>query len=208
MKQKMHIYIIILALTVLGVASNQQSTVANQELVLHYSNIEATSQQVETTISQLKNQLLELGVENIQLKNDESGKLTIRYYSDLDVESVRQTLAEKSILNLNFPQNDVPENERIPKGKDAVSYNLDIFEIQNGSDSNSGFDGCIVIKKTESDRYYDPNTFCTSSLVYRQGKEKSKKAALKIWSDFEISIKKISFAIPEVRAGPTKFFNS
>lgn len=202
MKQKMHLYLIILALTVLGVASQQQTTVANQELVLHFTHIEASSQEAEHTITQLQDQLLELGVKNIQVKNDERGKLIIRYYSDLDVSSIRQTLVEESILNLNFPENDFPLNENLPLDNDVAGYNLDIFEIQNGSDSSSGFDGCIVIKKLESDRYYDPNTLYSFYCVQNKNENLTTEVSLKIWRNIQSSIDNVLYVIPEVRAGP------
>lgn len=202
MRQKMHIYLFILVLTVLGVVSQQQSTVANQELIMHFTHIETSSQEAENTIAQIQDHLLELGVENIQVVNDESGKLTIRYYSDLDVSSIRQTLAKESIFKLNLPNTDAPQNEQLPKDREVVGYNLDIFEIQNGIDSSSGFDGCIVIKKSESDRYYDPNTFYAAHSIQNKNENSTTEVSLKIWSNIQSSINSILYVIPEVRAGP------
>lgn len=205
MKQKMHLYLIILALTVFGVASIQQSTIANQELVLHFTHVEATSLEAETTISQLKNQLLELGVENIQVKSNQSGKLTIRYFSDLDVSTIRQSLAEENISNIDLPESHLPQSEELPNDNEVASYNLDIFEIQNGSDSTSGFDGCIVVKKSESDRYYDPNTFYAFGNIQNKNENSKTEVSLKIWSNIQSSIDNVLYVIPEVRAGPSKF---
>ena len=202
MKQKMHLYLIVLVLTVLGVASQQQNTIANQELVMHFTHVEASSQEAQYAITQLKNQLLEIGVKSIQVKEDDHGKLTIRYYSDLDVLSIRKTLKQENILNLNFLDESFPPDDKYPNKKEFTGYNVDIFEIQNDSDSTSGFDGFIVIKKTESDRYYDPNTYYACNSFHNKNENATTKVSLRIWSEIQSSINNISYVIPEVRAGP------
>ncbi|WP_223033053.1 hypothetical protein [Hanstruepera marina] len=205
MKTRLHIYIVILILTFVGIVSQQQTANANQELVLHFTNIDSSSLEAKKTISIVKRQLQDLGVDNIQVKHENQGKLVITYYSHVDVASVKQILSTEKRLHLNYPQKKPVEED--PDGSKQVNYNLDIFEIQTGNDYNPGFDGCIVIEKTESDRYYDPNTFYASSVLNNQNEESLLQVSFKIWKTIGASLDNTSYTIPEVRAGPNKFGN-
>ncbi|WP_250432890.1 hypothetical protein [Hanstruepera flava] len=206
MKTRLHIYILILFLTFVGVVSQQQTANANQELVLHFTNIDSNSLEARNTISIVKNQLSDLGVDNIQVKHENQGKLVITYYSHVDVASVREVLSKEKRLHLNYPEKKPVEEDS--DGNKQGNYNLDIFEIQTGNDYNSGFDGCIVIKKTESDRYYDPNSLYASSVLNNQNEEFLIQVSFKKWSAISISIDNNSYVIPEVRAGPNRIGNS
>jgi len=104
MNVKPHIYIFILILTFLGVASQQQESVVNQELVLHFEDVQITSQEAQSTISTVKDELELLGVDNIQVKSENQGKLIITYYSHVDVVSLKKILSEKQNLKLQYPQ--------------------------------------------------------------------------------------------------------
>jgi len=165
MKVKLHIGFLILILTFLGVASQQQNSVANQEIVLQFTDIEASSYEAQNTIAIVKLHLQDIGADNIQVKKEENGKLKITYYSDADVASVKETLSKENKLKLHYAYNDDEEKDQKRSSDDGViSCNLDIYEIQNTNDVDLGLDGIVLEKKSESDRYYDPNVFLPSNI--------------------------------------------
>ena len=197
MNVKPHIYIFILILTFLGVASQQQESVVNQELVLHFEDVLITSQEAQSTISTVKDELELLGVDNIQVKSENQGKLIITYYSHVDVVSLKKILSEKQNLKLQYPQ----DNQQIPSGDKQIGYDFDIYEINNGYDLDSSFDRCILVEKSHSERYIDPNTFLTTTIINVRN-DNTLKETLHIWKYIETSISNLSYAFPEVRAGP------
>lgn len=197
MNVKPHIFIFILILTFLGVASQQQESVVNQELVLNFEDVQITSQEAQSTISTVKDELELLGVDNIQVKSENQGKLIITYYSHVDVVSLKKILSEKQNLKLQYPQ----DNQQIPSGDKQIGYDFDIYEINNGYDLDSGFDRCILVEKSQNERYIDPNTFLTTTIINVRN-DNTLKETLHIWKYIEASISNLSYAFPEVRAGP------
>lgn len=197
MNVKPHIYIFILILTFLGVASQQQESVVNQELVLHFADVKITSQEAQNTISTVKDELELLGIDNIQVKSENQDKLIITYYSNVDVASLKKILSEKKHLKLQYPQ----DNQQVPSGNNQIGYDFDIYEINNSHDLDSGFDNCILVEKSQNERYIDPNTFLTATIMNVR-KDNTLKETLHIWKYIETSISNLSYAFPEVRAGP------
>ena len=100
-KVKLHIGFLILILTFLGVASQQQ-TVANQEIILQFTDVDVSSNEAQNTIAIVKLQLQDIGADNIQVKKEDNGKLKITYYSDANVASVKETLSKEEKLKLDF----------------------------------------------------------------------------------------------------------
>lgn len=207
MRTKIHIGILILVLTCLGVVSQQQTQKANQEIVFHFTNIEASSNEAQNTISVVKEQLYEIGVSNIKVSHQDNGKLKISYYSDVDVANVKAELFNKMKLDLDYVFEHEENNANHSSGEDSPNFNLDIYEIQNTQQSNSGFDGCVLVKKSEFDRYYDPNTFFAFSTLQVRNDNNSEKVALKVWGYVENRISNPFNIFPEVRAGPKTFGN-
>jgi len=203
MKIKLRLGLLILILTFLGVASQQQNSVANQEIVMQFTDIEASSQEAQNTIAIVKLHLQDIGANNIQVKKEVNGKLKITYYSDADVTRVKETLFQEKKLKINFTYNNDDENDQRRSSEDGViSYNLDIFEIQNTSDVDLGLEGIVLNKKLESDRYYDPNLFSLTNIIDVENEDNNVKISYKVWRSIETSIDNASYIIPEVRAGP------
>lgn len=204
MRVKMHLGILILFLTFLGVANQQQSMVVNQELVLHFTDVETSSHEAQSTISIVKNRLESLGVDNIQVKNKDQGKLIITYYSNVDVENIKRILSEEANLKLKYPLQD----QRHSSDDENANYNFDIYEIQNNNHLDSGFDGCVLADNSENDRYFDPTTFFTSTGLNVRSEDNKLKVTYKIWRTIEMSLDCPLYTFPEVRAGPISIGNS
>ena len=204
MKSKWHISILIIALTFLGVVNQQQQTsVPNQEIVLQFTNVEISAEKTQNTIAIVKKQLQNIGVSKIQVVEKEKGKLKITYYSDANVAIVKESLLKERELKLNYTvSNESEKHQKLPLDNDAISYNLDVYEIQNANDLHLGFDGFVIEQKTESDRLLIPNVYVPFIGIDERKINNSVKVASKSWRTIEIAIDNHSYKIPEVRAGP------
>ena len=203
----MHIGILILILTFLGVASQQQIAVANQEIVLQFSDIEITSQEVQNTVASVKSQLQDLGIDNIIINEGEAGKLKITYYSDVDIASVKEILYKGKKVTIDYAFNK-QEGHKGPLKDAVINYNIDVYEIQNTNDIDLGFDGFVLEKQSEYDRYCEPNVFVPSPVIAINRDDIIVKVSYKVWRHIETSMDNHPYSFPEVRAGPQARGNS
>lgn len=197
------ISVLIFSLTLFGVVSQQQISVANQEIVLQFQDVDLTSKQTENTVASVKQQLQSLGAENIHVLALENGKLKITYYSDTEVSSVKETFSEENTVALHIStQTQNEDSSSFPFEDSNISYNLDVYEIQNGQDSGWDFDGAIGLEnEPKSDRFLDPNYFPVQPNGY-QHDDMLIQVAFKIRKEITILISDPLHSIPEVRAGP------
>jgi len=198
------ISVLIFSLTLFGVVSQQQIMVANQEIVLHFKDVDLTSQQTENTVAIVKQQLHDLGAENIQVLTLEIGKLKITYYSDAEVSSIKKIFSEEQNLPLHLTtQTKREKTSNLPfEDSNIINYNLDVYEIQNGQDSGWGFDGAISLEvEPKSDRFLDPNYFSCADAQY-QHENYLIKVVYKIRRAITIQLNDPLHTTPEVRAGP------
>ena len=204
MRMKIHIGILVLMLTCLGVVSQQQAQKANQEIVFHFMNFDASSTEAQNTISIVRAQLHEIGANQITLSSSDNGTLKISYYSDVDVLNVKEKLWNRMKLRLDFDFENQDSESKHSSNNPKPGFNLDIYEIQSSQQSSSGFDHCVLVKKSEIDRFFEPNSNfdCTSWKSCLD--DFTQKVAFKSWIYYEIRINNTSNVFPEVRAGPFK----
>ena len=197
------ISVLIFSLTLFGVVSQQQILLPNQEIVLQFEDVDLTSKQAENTVAIVKQQLQDLGAENIQVFSLENGKLKITYFSDSEVASIKETFSEESNLTLHLTSQIQDEDaSRFPFEESNISYNLDVYEIQNGFEYGWGFDGAIGLEfEPKSDRFLDPNDLSHEYIGY-QYEDYLIQVAYKIRREITIQISDPLHIIPEVRAGP------
>jgi len=204
MKKRWYISTLVVILTFLGVICHEQVSLPNQQIVLQFANTETTFNQAQKTIAIVKKQLQELGVHNIQVAEIQNGSLRISYYSDTDVASIKETFSKEKSIVLDysaFNQDEVPV--KLPSNKDSFSYDLDIYEIDNGDHSGSGLNGKYVLEpKPKNDRFFNPNVYLSSKTIEVSDKDSLVKVAYKIRRNLIISIDDTLHKIPEVRAGP------
>jgi hypothetical protein len=195
---------LIFSLTVFGVISQQQLAVPNQEIVLQFSDVELSSEDAKKTIATVKAQLLELGVENIKVKAQQNGKLKISYYSIADISSIKRNFSKSNDVILDYSVTKQDENsDKFPSQNDGVSYDIDVYEIQNHSDSEWDFDGAFVLDvEVKSDRFLDPNLYLSVSGLDLINANNVVKLAYKVRRKITIEIGEASHSKPEVRAGP------
>ena len=93
-------------------------------------------------------------------------------------------------------------NVRINGEAGNISYNFDVYEIQNGFEYGWGFDGAIGLEfEPKSDRFLDPNDLSHEYIGY-QYEDYLIQVAYKIRREITIQISEPLHIIPEVRAGP------
>lgn len=203
MRKKWYIGILITLLSLL-VVIQQQTVVPNQEISLEFVDGNADTPEAQNTIAIVTKQLQAIGVKNIRVSNDlENGKLTITYYSDADVLSIKKLLSKEHHLDLTgivYDQNDT--DDKNSEDRDTKEYNLDIYEIQKGSD-DLDFNGKYVLEvkrqsKGDSDyTHYNLIAIVNSGLVTR-----TSHVAQKFYEQVALAIDHTSYKIPEIRAGP------
>ncbi|MCB0463654.1 MAG: hypothetical protein KDC81_13195 [Flavobacteriaceae bacterium] len=203
MNSRRYIGALIIVLTFLGVVYQQQNTPPNQEIVLQFTDVEVTSVETQNTIALVKEQLQNLGADNIQVKKTEEGILKITYYSATNVSYIKRSLSEENVLTLNGNldnQDREPSNLTIENS--SISYNLNVYEIQNGNDTDWNFvENSILQIKSDNERLLNPNVF-VSVIELDNKEENSYKVAYKISRNIALAIDNMSHNIPEVRAGP------
>jgi len=199
MKTKWYLGALIIILTFLGI-SQEQYSVPNQEIVLQFINDEVSSDEAQDAIAIIIEQLESIGINYTQVR-DEEGKLKITYYSDIDIASVKKTLSEDNTLELdytNYNQND----SKSPIDENSNSYQLDVYEIQEGNDLESDSNKYALEFKTENDRFFTPNVYVSVELTQVKEKNKIKYIAYNTYKNSAIAIENTLRKIPEVRAGP------
>ncbi|MFD1614795.1 hypothetical protein [Gelatiniphilus marinus] len=202
MKAKWSIGALIIILSLFGALTQQQVPLANQEIVLQFTDASITAKASQNTIAIVKRQLQDLGVSNIQIKEKESRKLIITYYSDTDIESIKATFSKEKNITLDYAFSHQNKNSsNLPFDENTVSYNLDIYEIQNGSGAEWDLNGISVIEpKQDTNRLSKPNSYAFFNTVNIN--HKVKKNTGKIHGNVAIALHSTSYKIPQVRAGP------
>ena len=204
MLKKCYIIAFLVICSVLGFVSQKQLVLPNQEIVLQFTDVEVTSQEVQNTIAIVKNQLQSLGADNIQVKESQNSELKITYYSSTDISIIKDTFSKDENLGVHYTSpNQDKETEGFPLDENTITYNLDVYEIENGADSDWDFNGISSIEfDSKSDRFFDPNPYFPGANIDYRIKNNSVKVAYIIHHNLAIAIDNASKSIPEVRAGP------
>lgn len=199
MKIKWCFSTLIIILTFLGI-SHEQFALPNQEIVLQFNNDEVTSNEAQNAIAIVKQQLQAIGVSYTQVRKQD-GKLKITYYSNIDIASIKKILSKKNNVELDYTYYN-QDNKDFPVDTNSKNYELDIYEIQNGSDLESGFDGSAIRLKTENDSFFTPNVFVSFRTIPVRDKDIIEAIAYAFYTNSAIAIQNTLHKIPQVRAGP------
>jgi hypothetical protein len=204
MNSRRYIGALIIVLTFLGVVYQQQYTLPNQEIILQFTDVKVTSADTQSTIAIVKKQLQNLGADNIQVVETKEGTLKITYYSASNVTNIKRNLSEenKLVIDCNISNQDNEESS-FPKENSSISYNLDVYEIQNGSEADWNLvENNVLELKFDNERFFNPNVFMSAIDINDREKENIVKVAYKIRRNIALAIDNTSHNIPEVRAGP------
>mgnify|MGYP000185294890 CR=1 FL=1 len=197
------ISILIFGLTLFGVVSQQHIAVPNQEIVLQFQDVDLASNQTVDAVAKVKEQLQALGAKNIQVLSLNTGKLKITYFSDADISSIKQLFRDQETLALQFTSQSQDQNSsELPFEDSKISYDINVYKIQNAQHSGWDFDGAISLEiEVKSDRFLDPNYFSVEHIGYEYS-DNLIHVTYKIRKAIAIQISDPLHTIPEVRAGP------
>ena len=193
-------------LTVILVLSGlrEQHTPPNQEIVLQFANETVTLDKVQSAIAEVESQLQNIGVTNIQIGETKNGILKIAYFSDIDIDAIKNELSKEDHLQLKYTNNNQDNHSESPSEQSTNDYDFDVFEIQNNYDVKSEIEGYLIDYKPESDLLVNSNN---SNALYNEFailiKNDADALAYNIYKNVTLVLDHISDKIPEGRAGPT-----
>lgn len=199
MKNKWYIPFFIITLALVGI-SLDQSGVANQEIILKFTNLEAYEAESEEVLNFVQSQLKDVAVDNLKIQKKEDGTLKITYYSDVEVSTIKDLLSQKNsfLLTSNFggSKDGLPQ----PAEDDIAGYQIDVFEIQPTKDF-VGATGTVVDVKSEVVRFFNPDAYpFVEHLKINYSETIKLQEVVSIACCLEIE--KGFCNVPQVRAGP------
>jgi preprotein translocase subunit SecD len=200
MKIKLQLGIIVMLFVFLGTYL-EQTIVPNQQIVIQFSDTNISSEATENTIEAVKEQLQNIGVSHINIGQHEDGKLRITYYSEADVSRIQSILSKEDGFKFAYQtsennSSDFPDNEN--------DYELNISEIQDGSDTNWGFEGIQIVELNQkSDRFSNPNDDLSGGNIDVENYNAAVQVAIQVNGTVDLATDNTSYIIPEVRAGPS-----
>jgi Skp family chaperone for outer membrane proteins len=180
-------------------AFQEQGFVPNQEIVLEFVDTKINKNNIENTIANVKEKLLNVGVSNISIKDNQNGTLKIAYYSSLDVKNIKEALADEN-------QNLLSNTSNHKKEKDSSSdYNIDVYELTQEKDISNSKERSILNTKYSSNRFTTNSTYASLFQTQLQRADFLFKTAYKTNKNNPFTKDNSSYKEPEVRAGPHNY---
>ena len=199
MKAKWYFSTLVVALVSLGIYQHKISS-PNQEILLQYNPDEVTTEQSQTAIEAITEQLQIFGIDDVRVHQTKNGELRISYHSSIAVENIKKALSEKSlqleIASLNH------NNSKNPSKNQEKDYQLDVYEIHKTSDSSNSAGKFVVVVKQDYDRYLNSNFYPSFNQFQVNEQTDFENTSNKMFTSLSIVKDNNSYIIPEVRAGP------
>lgn len=205
MNAKWCVSTLIIILALFGL-SQEQSRASNQQIVLQFTDVELASESAhDDVLAAITKKLQVLGVDAIEIIENDGRQLSIRYYSDVDALSVKRFLSQENQLSLTN-EDELPSD--YPKEQLPEKYNIVVSDLQQQGDGGFNLQANLVlIQKQDYNRFSKPITLdYNNTIVFKQ--EIIVDVAFKINRNIAIAIDNTSPIIPEVRAGPYVYGNS
>lgn len=201
MSLKKYIGIIVVLLVLVGAVKQHDIDVPNQEIVLQFSDTQVGFLDAKAVIAIVEKELSQVGVHAFQVIENDVNILKITYYSDADIAVVKRLLTQRIRAELGSDHDDMPLG--LPIDFDTVSYNIDVYEIQNGSGSNSGLNGLTYLELNhKADRFFKPKLVVPVLETYDEISQVFITVLRENQKYIAIAIQNTLKQIPEVRAGP------
>ncbi len=179
---------------------HEEVSAPNQEIILEFVDVEVPENDVQKAIENVKQQLLNAGARNIKVQEAKNGTLKISYYSAVTVDNIKEALSKENNLVLNSTSK--KQTDHSSSSSEHSEYNLDIYELNRGTDI-SGFDGKYVLEiKSDIDRLSNPNSYVSLGDIAIDKTDQLFKTAYRVNKYVVITIDNTSHKEPEVRAGP------
>ncbi|MFC4720762.1 hypothetical protein ACFO5O_00395 [Geojedonia litorea] len=207
MKLRWYIGTLVILLTLFGVVANQKQQAPNQEIVLQFASEVVTTNETQTALAIVREQLQSAGVVDIHISEQDEGRLKITYYSNTDVSNIKRMLLTDSGIDLGCVSTQEGHQPINPTSENPpVKYNLDIYEIQESKNSASSTSGKLALEpKSETNRFVNPNFHFWFNELYVIKNEGIVKESYNFQNYSAIVSGNNSHQIPEVRAGPIAY---
>ncbi|NKI33106.1 hypothetical protein [Croceivirga thetidis] len=195
-------------LLVLFGLSKAPNKALNQQIVLQFVDLELASETDHAKVlADIQHKLKLLGIEAIEIVENDQRQISVRYYSEIDVETVERFLTNE---NQTATSNGDEFPTDFPKENESKNYQLVVSDLYAKVDGSFNTQGTLVSNQNKSDvrqtsPFQDTLSFgatldfntCPSSVQ-----------TLKINSNILIAFDKFSYRIPEIRAGPSHQINA
>lgn len=199
MKTKWYVCILLIAFSFFG-AFQENTTVPNQEIVLEFVDLKISKNYINTTISDVKEKLINAGASNIKVLETKNGALKISYYSVINVDNIKEILSKNNLLAFNNHSKNKEEN--YPSSKNLSNYNIDIYELDNDTNISSFGGNAVLEIKYDFQRYTNTQNHASLENISINKANKLFKTAYKFNKSIVIIKENTSNYKPEVRAGP------
>lgn len=199
MKNTWYLGFFVFALALIGVSLDKSAS-ANQEIILKFTELGVTEGEAQEVLSFVKDQLKELAVGDIQIRQSKDGALKISYYSKTSIAEIKNILSSKSNLVIDNEDTSSQDKDSVPKEKDLAAYQLDIIEIGDANDL-LGAKGTVVEFKTENVRFFTPDVSIFSEQILKE-KDASVALAYHTFNAIALAVDDNFCTVPQVRAGP------
>lgn len=207
MNTKWYISTLIIILALIGL-NQEQTKVANQQIVLQFSDIEMTSVTAhDDALATITKKLQTFGIANIEIIENDDTQLSIRYYSDIDALSIGKFLSQDCQLALTYSGLDQLPID-FPEDKLPESCSIVVSDLQQQTDDGLGLNGKFAFELNQDyKRFSNPVVIPHNNLIVFE-QDAIVQVAYKINKVIAIAIDNTSRTIPEVRAGPYVHGNS
>ena len=205
MNAKWCISTLIIILALLGL-SQEQTKASNQQILLQFADVELASETAhDEVLIAITKRLKVLGVDAVEIIENDGRQVSIRYYSDVDAVSVKEFLTQESQRSLTY-DDELPFD--FPKEQLPEKYNLVVSDLHQQADNGLSLYGNLVLIQTQDDnRFSNPVILqFNNAIVFKQ--DAIVNVSFKINKIIAIAIDNTSQTIPEVRAGPYVYGNS
>lgn len=199
MKVKLYLGTLFLIFIYFGASFQEQvAVITNQEIVLEFVDVKINKEDINTTIVNVKEKLLKIGVSNIKIEETKKGTLKISYHSFTDTDDIKELLSLDKQPHLN---NDSENKEN----QNTIShYKIDIYEISNQTNISDFQDEYLFEIKVNSDRFTTNYKYLSVRSLETQKTDVLFKTAYKATKNNPFTKDYTSYYEPEVRAGPQK----
>jgi hypothetical protein len=205
MNAKWCVSTLIIILALLGL-SQEQTKVSNQQISLQFTAVELASENAhDEVLAAITKRLKVLGVDAIEIIENDGRQVSIRYYSDVDALSVKEFLTQDNQLSLTY-EDELPFD--FPKEQFPEKYNIEVSDLHEQDDNGLSLNGNLVLIQKQDDNGFSNPVILqfNNAIVFKQ--DAIVHLAFKINRVIAIAIDNTSQTIPEVRAGPYVYGNS
>ncbi len=203
MKTKWYISTCIAILALWGIVHNHAS-LPNQEVLVSFHNQQVTSEQTQDAIAFIEQELQDLGVTHIEVEQA-SDQLKISYHSSLEVEAIQEVLAKATHIKTATAK--VSKSRKSSKEEGSKAYDVAVHKIQKtqGQHTNSS-EQCAVLTKHDFDRATNAHVTLYVNELMDDLFLLAPIQKTTISNTTTAYVIQKTYAIPEVRAGPTYSF--